>query len=150
MKKLFILTLAMVVSVSILATPMGHKGMRGAKQHSKAGMLLKLVQNARVDLNLTAEQNQKLDNLLKEVKEYRSNMMKAMKEKKQTMMDNFVNDDFNPEKAHEKAKAERDAKKEEVELHDMLTKEQRQKLIEIGQQAHKKMMKGKRQKKHMK
>ncbi len=155
MKKLFISVLVILMAVSVMASQVGQMGRKGNNKH-KAGMLFRLVQKARVDLNLTADQNQKLDKLLKEVRDYRTNMMQAMKNKRQSMVDNFISDNFNPEKLYEQRQKEREVQRENarkfmsakmLELHNLLTKEQRQKLVEFAKTARSKMMK--RGKRHM-
>lgn len=146
MKKLFILVLAVAMTLTVFAGPQGgRKGMRG---QDKEGMIFKLVERARVDLNLTADQNQKLDTLLKEMRDYKEKIMKTVKVKKQSMIEDFVSEDFNPEAMQQQNQAERDAVREEArkfmtakikQLHDLLTLEQRQKLVDIAKQKKEKM-----------
>jgi Spy/CpxP family protein refolding chaperone len=152
MKKILISVLVILMAAFVMARPMGQMGRKG--NNNKSGMLFRIVQQARVNLNLTAEQNQKLDNLLREVRDFRTNMMQMMKSKRQNMIDSFVSDKFNPEKLYEQRQKERDAQREKarkfmsgkmVELHNLLTKEQRQKLVEFVKTARNRMMKtGKR------
>ena len=140
MKKLIIVVTVLAVAATVaMAAPRGKRDGRQGRPGS-AGMIFRLASEFRAELNLTAEQNQKLDALLNDVKAKFEAQRNKMRPAEGEMGDAFVADDFNAKQIHADRQAKREAFREEMEtymtakiqeLHDLLTKEQRQKLMEL-------------------
>ncbi len=138
MKKTLIAVLGiLMVTGTLMAAP----GRNRSKDNNS--MLFRLVSSVRAELGLTETQNQKLDKLLNEVRTYWQSQMKGMKGHRDKMMDEFVSDNFNAEAIRVERQKLRDQKRAEIEkfitvkiqaLHDLLTKEQRQKLLAIAKE----------------
>ncbi|NOZ12167.1 MAG: periplasmic heavy metal sensor [Acidobacteria bacterium] len=144
MKKTVITVLGVLM---IAGTLMAAPGRDGSRDH--AGMLFRLVSSVRAELGLNETQNQKLDQLLNEVRTYWQSQMKGIKGQRDKMMDEFVSDNFNAEAIRVERQKLRDQKRAEIEkflaekiqvLHDLLTKEQRQKLVTIMKQKRQNFM----------
>ena len=143
MKRTIIAVLGIVmVTGTLIAAP-------GRTRQNRSGMLFRLVASVRTELGLNETQNQKLDALLTEVKNYWQNQVKGLRGEKDKMMDEFVSDNFNAEAIRVEREKLRDQKRAEVEkfmtgkiqaLHDLLTKEQRQKLLEIAKEKREQFM----------
>lgn len=144
MKKTIIAVLGIVlVTGTLMAAP-------GRTRQNRPGMLFRLVASVRTELGLNESQNQKLDALLTEVKTYWQNQVKGLRGDKDKMMDEFVSDSFNAEAIRVEREKLREQKRAEVEkfmtgkiqaLHDLLTKEQRQKLLDLAKERRQKFMK---------
>ena len=144
MKKLIALLVISTAAFSTLyGAPHGRKSMKKHDRQDRHGMMFKLIESARVDLNLNEKQNTKLDKLLSDVKTYHDNMMKERQAKMAAHVDSFVDDNFDPEKFQANNEAARVKKREESkkffsekikELHSILTKEQREKLVSIAKE----------------
>ena len=140
MKKLIIVVTALAVAATVaMAAPRGKRDGRQDRPGG-AGMIFRLASEFRAELNLTAEQNQKLDALLNEVKAKFEGQRSKMRPPQGEMGDAFVADDFNAKQLHADRQAKREAFRAEMEtymtakiqeLHDLLTKEQRQKLMDL-------------------
>ena len=143
MKKTIIAVLGIVmVTGTLMAAP-------GQNRRSRTGMLFRLVSSVRAELGLNETQNQKLDQLLNEVRSYWQNQVKGFKGQRDKMMDEFVSDNFNAEAIRVERQKLRDQRRAEIEkfmtakiqaLHDLLTKEQRQKLLEIAREKRQQFM----------
>ena len=143
MKKTIVAVLAIVMTAgTLMAAP-------AQNRRNRAGMLFRLVASVRAELGLNETQNQKLDQLLTEVKTYLQNQVKGVKGQQDRMMDEFVADNFNAEAIRAEREKLRDQKRVEVEkfmtakiqaLHDLLTKDQRQKLLEIAKEKRQQFM----------
>lgn len=150
MKKTIIAVLGIVmVTGTLMAVPGRTRQNRPEVRQNRTGILFRLVATARTELGLNETQNQKLDALLTEVKNYWQNQVKGMESQQDKMMDEFVSDSFNAEAIRVEREKLRDQKRAEVEkfmtqktqaLHDLLTKEQRQKLLDIGKEKRKQFM----------
>ncbi len=150
MKKTIIAVLGIVmVAGTLMAAPGRTRQNRPNVRQNRTGMLFRLVASARTELGLNETQNQKLDALLTEVKNYWQNQMKGVKGQQDKMMDEFVSDSFNAEAIRVEREKLRDEKRAEVEkfmtqrtqaLHDLLTKEQRQKLLDIAKEKRQQFM----------
>lgn len=143
MKKLIIVLVALAMAGSAaMAAP---RGQRGAKRGGP-GMMFRLVAEFRAELNLTAEQNQQLDDLLNEVK----GKFKDRRGERGDMGEAFVADDFDARAMHEARQAEREQFRAEMQtfmadkiqqLHDILTKEQREQLVQLAEEKGQEMRK---------
>ncbi len=150
MKKTIIAVLGIVmVTGTLIAAPGRTRQNRSAVRQNRSGMLFRLVASVRTELGLNETQNQKLDALLTEVKNYWQNQVKGLRGEKDKMMDEFVSDNFNAEAIRVEREKLRDQKRAEVEkfmtgkiqaLHDLLTKEQRQKLLDIAKEKRQRFM----------
>ncbi len=144
MKKTFVAVLGiLMLTGTLVAAPA-----RNRQNH--AGMLFRVIASVRAELGLNADQNQKLDALLMDVRTYWQNQVKGMMGQRDKMMDAFVSDNFNAEAIRGQREKIRAKKRLEVEkfmaakiqeLHDLLTKEQRQKLVEILKEKRQRFMK---------
>ncbi|BBB32524.1 hypothetical protein TTHT_0972 [Thermotomaculum hydrothermale] len=137
-KKILVLTVLVVFSIiSFAQRPMGHPGKTNAphlKGAFKTFMFFKVVKDSREQLNLNEKQNVELDKILRDVE----NFTKQLREErsKDNFGNRFVSNSFDPFKFEQ----ERQKRQEEVKnfylskikaVHDLLTKEQRQKLVDI-------------------
>ena len=148
MKKLIIVLVALAVAgTTAFAAP---RGQRDGRRGNNPGMMFRLVAEVRAELGLSAEQNQKLDALLSEVKGKFDSLRQGMQGNRGELGEEFIADDFNAEKVHAERQARRDAMREEMQgymagkfqqLHDLLTKEQRTKLIQLAEEKGKEMRK---------
>ncbi len=139
---LAIFTIFAIFSLTTFSMPgMAHRGHEG---FMKTMMFFKMVKENREKLNLTPDQNSKLDRILRDVENYTA----SLKEEKGKMnfLDNFVQDSFDPFKFEEEKKK----KKEEIRnfylskikaIHNLLTKKQREKLVSIIKEKVKKIRK---------
>ncbi len=155
MKKLIIVLVALAMAGSVaMAAPRGQQ--RGVKRGAP-GMMFRLVAEFRAELNLTADQNQQLDDLLNEVK---GKLKNRREERGGQMGEAFIADDFNAQAIHEARQAEREQFRAEMQtymadkiqrLHDILTKEQREQLVQLAEEKGKEMRKrmGERRQKRM-
>ncbi len=151
-KKSMLLTVLVAFSLITLASPpmRQHRGMiinpevRGAM---KTLMFFKVVKNSREKLNLTEKQNVRLDKILREVEDFTQKIKKERK--KDNFSEQFIDDSFDPFKIEE----EKQRKREEIKnfylskikaIHDLLTKEQRQMLVNIIKEKKENMRKLKR------
>lgn len=150
MKKTIIAVLGIVmVTGTLMAAPGRARENRPDVRQNRAGMIFRLVASVRTELGLNETQNQKLDALLTEVKTYWQNQVKGLRGDKDKMMDEFVSDSFNAEAIRVEREKLRDQKRAEVEkfmtgkiqaLHDLLTKEQRQKLLDLAKEKRQQFM----------
>ncbi|NOY23022.1 MAG: hypothetical protein GXO70_05895 [Acidobacteria bacterium] len=150
MKRTVIAVLGIVMVAGTLMAAQGRvRQNRPNIRQNRTGMLFRLVAAARPELGLNETQNQKLDALLTEVKSYWQSQVKAMKGRQDQGMDEFVSDSFNAEAIRVEREKMRDQKRVEVEkfmtqkiqaLHDLLTKDQRQKLLDIAKDKRQQFM----------
>ncbi len=139
MKKALVLMVGLaVLSVTAMAGPAGVQ--RGLDER----LFGTFVQH-RAEMNLTEEQNTQVDALLKEMKDARIAVWQREIEHIQTALASFVSDDFQPDlmlpippdileemnRAYNLFMA-----RETSKLHDILTAEQRQQLVELMAQQH--------------
>jgi len=150
MKKTIIAVLGIVmVTGTLMAAPGRARENRPDVRQNRSGMIFRLVASVRTELGLNETQNQKLDALLTEVKTYWQNQVKGLRGDKDKMMDEFVSDSFNAEAIRVEREKLRDQKRAEVEkfmtgkiqaLHDLLTKEQRQKVLDLAKEKRQQFM----------
>ncbi len=134
MKKSLVLILGLaVLSVAAMAGP---AGVQGGLDERLFGTF---VQH-RAELNLTEEQNTQVDALLQEMKDARIAMWQREIQHIQKALASFVSDDFEPglmlpippDVLAEMTQAyNRFMAQETVKLHDILTADQRQQLVEL-------------------
>lgn len=138
-KKFMLLTVLAVFSlVSLAKIPMRQPEMMKVKPNPKGAMktlmFFKAVKDSREKLNLTEKQNVRLDKILRDVEAYTRKLKEERK--KDNFADQFVKDSFDPFKIER----EKQRKQEEIKnfylskikaIHDLLTKEQRQTLVNI-------------------
>ena len=149
MKKILLLTMLVAFPLITLAAPpmRQHMPIR-VNSHQKGAlktfMFFKAVKDYREKLNLTAKQNVELDRILREVE----NFTKKIKEerKKNNFEGQFISDSFDPFKIEK----EKQKRQEEIKnfylskikaIHDLLTKKQRQTLVNIIKEKKKNMRK---------
>jgi len=150
MKRTIIAVLGIVmVTGTLMAAPGRPRENRPNVRQNGPAMLFHLVASVRTELGLNESQNQKLDQVLTEVKTYWQNQMKGLRGEKDKMMDEFVSDNFNAEAIRVEQEKLRDEIRAEAEkfmtgkiqaLHDLLTKEQRQKLLDIAKEKREQFM----------
>jgi len=138
MKRTWLIALALVVTVGMAtAAP---RGMQGREGNRGPGMLFKFVAAVRADLGLSADQNQKLDALLNDVRNFYRQEMQQVRSKGEMLGEEFVSDAFNATAIQTERKKAMEERRQRVEafmssriqqLHDLLTKEQRQKLLDL-------------------
>jgi len=139
-KKLLLLTLITVFAVSVFARqPVGirrvspaYSKMPASRESSKVMAFFRAVKNSRAQLGLNEKQNAELDKILREVDNYTKNLKKQPESN--YFETNFVYDSFDPFKMDsEKIRRQEEARKFYLSkmkaIHDLLTKEQRRKLM---------------------
>lgn len=133
--------IVLLVTGTAMAAPRGHrqKGMEGDRG-PHGTMIFRLIASVRTDLDLTADQNAKLDQLLNEVKGFMETERDSFQSNRETMMDQFVAEDFDAAAIHANRMKLRDERRDRFEsfmvekiqaLHDLLTQEQREELATI-------------------
>lgn len=154
MKRTLIGLLAILLTAGMVtAAPRGprQKGVEGNRGPHGA-LMFRLVASVRTELNLSAEQNTQLDQLLNDVKAFIETERDSFRDRGDSMMEQFVSEDFDAASIH----ADREKRREELRaraqsfmigktqaLHDLLTLEQREKLAEIMDEKREEM-RGKR------
>ncbi len=150
-KKVFALMVLTAFTLGSLAYAPAGKRMNRPNPQMRGGlktfMFFKAVKNSREKLNLTEKQNVQLDKILRDVEAYTEKIKEE--KRKDTFAERFVSDSFDPFKIEEEQKR----KKEEIKnfylskikaVHDLLTKEQRQILVDIMKEKVKNMRKARK------
>ncbi len=140
-RTLMAVLVAFLVAGTAMAAPRGprQKGVEG-EAGPREGMMFRLVASVRTELNLTAEQNTQLDQLLNEVKEFMASERNTFRTNRESMMDQFVAEDFDAASIQASREKLREQRRDRMQsfmiqkiqaLHDLLTLEQREQLKEI-------------------